>query len=91
MAWRFSETGTVWRLLTGRYELSEMTTGGEVLRTITRDHESIPVTDEEREEAIENLEWFTSQGGQIDRSKFPNTKVDSRADRAERRALRRHE
>ena len=91
MAWRFSETGTVWRLLTGLYELSEMTTGGEVLRTITRDHESIPVTDEEREEAIENLEWFTSQGGQIDRSKFPNTKVDSRADRAEQHALRRHE
>ena len=74
MAWRFSPTGTVWTLLTGRYELSEMTTGGEVLRTVTKDHEPIPVTNEEREEAIENLEWFTSQGGQIDRSKFPNTK-----------------
>ena len=68
-----------------------MTTSGEALRTVTKDPEPIPVTDEEREEAIENLEWFTSQGGQIDRSKFPNTKVDSRADRAERRALRRHE
>ena len=32
------------------------------------------MTDAEREEAIEELEWFTSQGGQIDRSKFPKSK-----------------
>ena len=74
MAWRFSLTGTVWTLLTDRYELIEMTTGGEVLRRVTKEHEPIPVTDEEREQAIENLEWFTSQGGQIDRSKFPRSK-----------------
>ena len=74
MTWRFSPTGTVWTLLTGRYELTEMTIDGKVLRTITKDHEPLPVTDEEREQAIENLEWFTRQGGQIDRSKFPGTK-----------------
>ena len=74
MAWRFSLTGTVWTLLTDRYELIEMTTGGEVLRRVTKEHEPIPVTDEEQEQAIENLEWFTSQGGQIDRSKFPRSK-----------------
>lgn len=74
MAWRFSPTGTVWTLLTGHYELTEMTTDGEVLRRVTKDHEPIPVTDEEREQAIENLDWFTSQGGQIDRSKFPRSK-----------------
>ena len=74
MRWRFSPAGTVWTLLTARYELTEMTTGGEVLRRVTKDHEPIPVTDEEREEAIENLDWFTSQGGRIDRSKFPKSK-----------------
>lgn len=74
MRWRFSPTGTVWTLLTGRYELTEMTTGGEVLRTVTKDHEPIPVTDEDREEAIADLEWFTSRGGQIDPSKFPTTR-----------------
>ncbi len=74
MTWRFSPTGTVWTLLTGRYQLTEMTIDGKVLRTITKDHERIPVTDEEREQAVENLGWFTSQGGQIDRSKFPGTK-----------------
>ena len=74
MRWRFSPAGTVWTLLTARYELTEMTTGGEVLRRVTKDHEPIPVTDEEREEAIENLDWFTSQSGRIDRSKFPKSK-----------------
>lgn len=74
MAWRWSPTGTVWTLLTDRYELTEMTTSGEVLRRVTRDYEPIPVTDEDREQAIESLEWFTSQGGQIDHSKFPKSR-----------------
>ncbi len=74
MAWRFSRTGTFWTLLTGRYELTEVTTDGDVLRRVTKDHEPIPVADEELEEAIENLDWFTSQGGTIDRSKFPGSK-----------------
>ena len=74
MTWRFSPTGTVWTLLAGSYELNEMTTGGEVLRTVAKDHRPIPVTDEEREQAIENLEWFTGQGGTIDPSKFPDSK-----------------
>ena len=74
MAWRFSRRGTVWTLHTGRYELTEMTIGGEVLRRVTKDHKPIPVSDEEREAAVENLEWFTSQGGQINRSKIPRSK-----------------
>lgn len=74
MSWRFSPTGTVWTLLTGNYELTEMTIEGEVLRRITKDHQPIPVTAEEREEAIANLEWFTGQGGTIDPSKFPDSK-----------------
>lgn len=74
MHWRVSPTGTVWTLLTARYELTEMTTGREVLRTVTKDHEPIPVTDDDRKEAVRDLEWFTSQGGQIDMSKFPETK-----------------
>ena len=73
MRWRLSPAGTVWTLLTARYELTEMTTAGEVLRTVTKDHEPIPVTDEDREGAIADLEWFTNQGGQIDQTKFPTT------------------
>ena len=74
MVWRFSPAGTVWTLLTGRYELAEMTTGGEMLRRVTKDHESIPVPAAEREEALKNLEWFTKQGGEIDLRKIPKSK-----------------
>ena len=74
MTWRNSPAGTVWTLLTDNYELTEMTHDGEVLRRITKDHEPIPVTGEDREEAIANLEWFTSQGGTIDPSKFPDSR-----------------
>ena len=74
MDWRLSPTGTVWTLLTGRYELTEMTTDGAVLRRVTKDHDPIPVTNAEREAAIERLDWFTSQGGEIDPSKFPDSK-----------------
>ena len=74
MRWRFSPAGTVWTLFTARYELTEMTTSGEVLRRITKDHEPIPVTDEDRAEAIGKLDWFTNRGGQIDLSKFPESK-----------------
>lgn len=74
MTWRHSPAGTVWTLLSGSYELTEITTGGQVLRRVTKDHEPIPVTDEEREQAIEGLEWFTRQGGTIDPSRFPDSK-----------------
>ena len=43
-------------LLTGRCELIETTTGGEVLHRVTKEHEPIPVTAEEREQAIEALD-----------------------------------
>ena len=73
-SWRFSPSGTVWTLLSGRYELTEMTTGGEVLRRVTKDHEPVPVATEEREEAVKNLEWFTRQGGKVDMRKIPKSK-----------------
>lgn len=79
MTWRFSRTGTVWTLLAGRYQLTEMTSDGDVLRRITKEHEPIPVTGDELEEAIERLDWFTNQGGTIDRSKFPRSKPATRS------------
>lgn len=74
MTWRNSPAGTVWTLLSGSYQLTEMTSGGEVLRRVSKEHHPIPVTDEEREQAIANLEWFTRQGGTIDPSRFPGSK-----------------
>ena len=74
LTWRFSRSGTLWTLVTDRYEFAEIAAGGGTLRRITKEHGSIPVSSAEREEALEGLDWFTSQGGKIDHSKIPASK-----------------
>ena len=68
-AWRFSPAGTLWTLLTGRYELTEITTGGGALRRVTKDHEPLPVTGADRERIQESYEEFS--GGELDWSALP--------------------
>lgn len=72
--WRRSPSGTFWGLFTGNYRLVELSPGGDTLRTVTRPFEPLPVTRADVEEAMEGLEWFTSQGGRVDRSAIPETK-----------------
>ena len=72
--WAFSNSGNFWTLLTGTYELVEITAEGTALRRVTMDFEPIPVTMEDKEEARENLRWFTRQGGEVDLSRIPSTK-----------------
>ena len=74
LIWRISDAGTIWAILTDEYRLFELNADGDTLRTFTRAFETLPVTAADREEARENLEWFTSQGGSIDLSKLPRTK-----------------
>lgn len=72
--WRFSPTGNLWTLFTGAYELVELTPSGETLRRVTREHEPLPVTEDDRNEARESFQRFISQGGRVDWSRIPNTK-----------------
>ena len=72
--WRFAPKGNFWTLLADRYGLAEITTSGEVLRRVTKEHESLPVTAADRREYEEGAKWFTSQGGKIDWSRVPATK-----------------
>lgn len=71
---RFSPTGTYWSLLTDDYRLQEYTIAGDTLRSITRAFTPLPVTAADREQAREDLKWFTDQGGHADWSKIPSTK-----------------
>lgn len=72
--WRRSPSGTFWGLFTGDYRLVELSPAGDTLRAVTRPFEPLPVTQADVEEAMEGLEWFTSQGGWVDRSAIPDTK-----------------
>ena len=72
--WRFAPKGNLWTLLADRYELVEITTSGEVLWRVTKEHKSLPVTAADRREYEEDRKWFTNQGGKIDWSRVPATK-----------------
>lgn len=74
LATRISPSGRLWSILSDEYRLTEFGEADDTLRTITRAFQPIRVSAEEREQAIEGLEWFTSQGGRIDPSKIPSTR-----------------
>ena len=71
---RLSPRGTLWGMLTGEYRLFELSHAGDTLRTITRSFDPLPVTAADRDQAREDLKWFTQQGGKADWSKIPSTK-----------------
>ena len=75
--WLFSVNGNLWTLATTStkaYELKEITSGGRVVRRVTRELESIPVTSADRTKVREDLRWFTDQGGTIDLNRVPGYK-----------------
>lgn len=74
LVWRLAADGRIWFALTGEYRLFERTLEGDTLRIISREFEPLPVRDSDVDSAIASLEWFTRQGGKIERAKFPSVK-----------------
>ena len=72
--WRLTPAGDFWAALTGPYELFRVSAAGDTLRWVTREFEPVPVTGQDVDSAIAGLEWFTSQGGKVDRSRIPGVK-----------------
>ena len=79
LTWRLSRSGDLWFVLTGDYEIYQRTFGGDTLRVIRKEFAPLPVTAADLDEARENLEWFTRQGGEIDLSKVPDHKPGVRS------------
>ncbi|MFW6085083.1 MAG: 6-bladed beta-propeller [Gemmatimonadota bacterium] len=75
LSWDLDPRGYFWIAPdTGIYEILQVSLEGDTLLTIRRPAEKHPVTRAEIDSAIAGLEWFTDQGGTIDRSEFPATK-----------------
>ena len=73
--WRLRNDGGYWGGLDGEYRLFELAwPSGDTLRTITRDWDPLPVTEQDLDQVMEGMEWFTEMGGKIDRSEIPSTK-----------------
>lgn len=66
--------GRLWLGESDRYRLVLRTLGGDTARIVERDVGPPPVTQEDRERALEGLEWFTDQVGPIDTGEFPDRK-----------------
>ena len=71
--WRFAPGGNYWTLLTRPYEISEVSTSGEILRTFAMPFDPVPVTDEDLQEAHESLDRFFESGAELDLDKIPST------------------
>lgn len=72
--WKVAPNGGIWAFVTDQYRLFELDNAGDTIRTITRDYDPLPVTDEDREQAKEDMKWFLDQGGRADWSKLPDVK-----------------
>ncbi len=74
LVWHFDPRGFLWHGITRPYRIVQQRLGGDTLRIIDRPFESLPVAEEEKTRAIENLAWFTRQGGKADRRRIPDEK-----------------
>lgn len=74
LVWDLKTGGDFWVALTGPYELFRVTGAGDTVRRVTRAFDAVPVTGEDVDGAIADLEWFTRRGGKVDRSRIPGVK-----------------
>lgn len=72
--WTLDPEGDLWIGVNDRYRINHVTFGGDTTRVVERPFTPAPITDQEREEAMERLDGFVQQGGDVDASRIPDTK-----------------
>lgn len=73
LLWRYDPRGFIRSGVSGRYRIVRQNTPGDTVQIVDLPFRPLPVTEEERAEAIEHLEWFTNEGGKYDASRIPRT------------------
>ena len=71
---RLDPTGHLWFANSADYRIYKRTNDGDTVLVVSREFEPLPVTGAEVDSAIFFLEWFTRQGGRIDRSRIPSVR-----------------
>ncbi len=72
--WTLTPAGDFWIGVNDRYRLHRVSFSGDTTRIVEKPFTPGGVTAAERESAIEDLSWFTEQGGRIDPSRIPARK-----------------
>jgi sugar lactone lactonase YvrE len=70
--WHIAADGTVWIGVTDEYRLHQLNFAGDTLRIVERRARPSRITTEERQGALDELEWFAAAGGSMDASRVPD-------------------
>lgn len=74
LAWHFDPGDALWTSITGNYRITRINATGDTSRIVERAFQPAPVAAADLAELEERLEWFTSQGGKVNRSRIPTIK-----------------
>lgn len=72
--WALDADGRAWAGVSDRYRLVHFVPGGDTLRVVELTAEPVSVAPAERTTAIEELSWFTQNGGRVDAGRIPAQK-----------------
>jgi sugar lactone lactonase YvrE len=70
--WHIAPDGTIWIGVTDEYRLHQIDFEGDTLRIVERRARQARITTEERQAALDELEWFAAAGGSVDASRVPD-------------------
>lgn len=74
LTWKLDPRGYIWSAVTDRYRIVQQALAGDTVLIIEGAGRPLPVTPQERAEALDNLRAFVEAGGRIDASRIPSTK-----------------
>lgn len=73
-SWRIGNDSTVWYSPQTPYRVYRLSLDHDTLLRVEKEYDPVPVTSDERREQIEEMTWFTEQGGSVDASRIPGEK-----------------
>lgn len=73
-SWRIGSDSTFWYSPQTPYRVYRLSLDHDTLLRVEKEYDPVPVTSDERREQIEEMTWFTEQGGSVDASRIPGEK-----------------
>lgn len=73
-AWALGPEGDLWYSPQAPYRVYRLTAEHDTLRIVEREYEPVAVTEADREQALQELDWFRERGGKVDPGRIPDEK-----------------
>ena len=72
LVWWLDGDGDLWFGVSDQYRILRRSLAGDTMMVIDKPFTPIPVSNAAKDSMIKRMEWFTSQGGEIDESRIPH-------------------